>query len=85
MADQAPGYTAPVPNGRTGWHDFIDIFAALFNRDNLVILCLTFLVSQSIGTFGSAQPGLVKEILIYVAGGFTGYLGGEVKKLKERS
>ena len=68
---------ADTPNGRNSWHDIIDIWAALFTRDNLVIVTLGIIVMYSIYVFGAAQPGMVKEIILFVTGGLTGYLGGK--------
>ncbi len=66
------------PNGRNSWHDLIDILSALLTRDNLVILSLTVIVMYAIYMFGEKQSVLAKEIIIYVAGGLTGYLGNAV-------
>lgn len=57
----------------------IDVAAALFNSDNLVILCLTAIVMYALYHFAAAKPDIAEKIITNVASGMIGYLGNQVK------
>ena len=79
MADEAKAPESK-PNGRTTIHDLIDVVAALFTSDNLVVVSLTAVTMYCIYKFGATNPDIIEKVVTFVAGGLVGYLGGEAKK-----
>lgn len=87
MAETEPGpqradpvqVQEPKPCTQTKGQAAIDVAAALFNSDNLVILCLTGIVIYALHQFASAKPDIAEKIITNVASGMIGYLGNQIK------